>query len=289
MIGLGLVRMQESQRLLLIIARDATNRRATATECLTSYLNLTGNRRLRHAISRIGLFITCISMLIPGACRSTSNPPANRQSPAANNHELSATSDAELADQIEDFSTDVGELGEAAWKQLEAYPRQKLIDRLTLMRDSSTQDDFIKTNIAFALCNLDQNYQVNREIIVSAFNQSPDTADLYEGQIDRLIQRGDKDLLRVLFVIANRSDGALSEGLASTFAEQMKSDTEAFLTQLGTQPRTTRRQVSEYVDFATSDQDKTLIQTRLKSIPASSPLASLAKEMLSDLNQIKVD
>lgn len=287
--GWVLVLMQEPQRLLLIISRAATTRRAAATGCLTPYLNLTRNRRLLHAIRRIGLFITCISMLIPGACRSTSNPPATRQSPAANNHELTTTSDAELADQIEAFSTDVGELGEAAWRQLQAYPRQELIDRLTLMRDSSTQDDFIKTNIAFVLCNLDQDYQVNREVIVSAFNQSPDTAELYEGQIDRLIQRGDKELLQVLFAFAPRSDGALTEGLASTFSEQMKGNTEAFLAQLGTQPRTTRRQVSEYVDFATSDEDKIMIKTFLTSIPASSPLASLVKEMLSDLNQVKID
>jgi hypothetical protein len=281
--------MQEPLRSRLIIAHDATSRLAAGSEWLTPYLNLTASGKSRQAITLIRLLIPCLAIMVLGACRSSSNPPANQPSGAANSNALTATSDADLLEQIDVFSTDVGEPGEEAWKQLEAYPRQELIDRLSLVRDASTEDEFIKTNIAFVLCNLDQDYQVNRGIIVSAFNQSPDTADLYEGQIDRLIQRGDKDLLQVLFDIAPRSDGDLSEGLADTFAEQMKTSTEAFLTQLATQPRTTRSQVSDFVNSAASDDDKSMIKMFLKSIPASSPLAGLAKEMLSDLSQVKID
>ena len=256
---------------------------------LTACLILTANGKLRLESSLIGLLISCLAIVMLSACRSNSTPPANQQSGAPNNKELSATSDAELIDQIEVFSTDVGEPGEAAWRQLEAYPRRELIDRLSLIRDASNQDDFIKTNIAFVLCSLDQEYPVNREIIVSAFNQSPDTAELYVAQIDRLIQRGDIHLLQVLFAIAPRSDGALSEGLADTFAYQIKGNTEGFLAQLGKQPRTIRSQVSDFINSATSDQDKILIKSFLKSIPESSPLAGLAKEMESDLSQVKID
>ena len=258
-----------------------------------SCLNLPRNRRLLHAISRISLLIPCLAIVVLGvACRSASNPPANQQSGKAHNNELSATSDADLVDQIEAFSTDVGELGEAALKQLQAYPRPELIERLSRLRDTSSQDEqdeFIQIDIAFVLCNLDQDYQANRDIIVSAFNQSPDTADLYESQIDRLIQRGDKELLQVLFAVVPESDGDLSESLADTFAEQMKTSTEAFLKQLGTQPRTTRSKVSDLINSATSGQDKLDIEASLKSFPKSSPLAGLAKEMLSDLSQTKTD
>jgi len=228
-------------------------------------------------------------MMMLIGCRSTSNPPANERGGGTTARELSATSDDELLDQIEVFSTDIGEPGEVAWKQLEAYPRQELLDRLSALRDTSDQDDFIKTNIAFLLCHLDQDYQTNREIIVSAFNQSPDTAELYEAQIDRLIKRGDKDLLQVLFAIVPESDGALSDGLADTFAYQIKSNTEAFLMQLKTQPRTIRSQVSDLINSATSDQDKITIKAFLRSIPETSPIAGVAKEIDSDLSQVKIE
>ena len=235
------------------------------------------------------ILITGFVMLMLIGCRSTSNTPANQKDGRIAARELSAVSDSDLIDQIEVFATDIGEEGEAAWKQLEAYQRQELVDRLLALRDTSDQDEFIKTNIAFLLCHLDQDYQSNREIIVFAFNQSPDTAELYEAQIDRLIKRGDNDLLQVLFAIAPKSAGALSEGLADTFAYQLKSNTEAFLMQLRTQPRTIRSQVSDLIDSATSDQDKITIKAFLKSIPETSPIAGIAKEIDSDLSQVKID
>lgn len=285
-IKLGLTRMHEPRVLRLTLSHSANPRRS---ECLTAHLSLMADGKLLRLVSPTRLLIPCIAILVLGACRSGSNTPPNQQSRGQNNGALSSIKEADLLDQIEAFSTDVGELGEAAWQQLQAYPRQELVDRLVLMRDASNQDEFVKANIAFLLCNLDHDYEINREIIVSAFNQSPDTADLYEGQIDRLIQRGDKGLLQVLFAIAPRSDGALSDGLADTFAYQMTSSTEAFLTQLATQPRTTRSQVADFINSAISEEDKTAIKTFLKSIPASSPLAGLAKEMDSDLSKSPID
>jgi hypothetical protein len=227
--------------------------------------------------------------MVLSACRSASNPPANQERGAANNNTPSAINEADLLDQVDDFATDGGEVGQAAWRKLEAYPRQELVDHLSVMRDSSSQDEFVKPNIAFVLCNLDHDYQINREIIVSAFNKSLDGADRCEALLDHLVRRGDIELLQVLFAVVPRSDGGLSEGLAGTFADQMENSTEAFLTQLATQPKAIRRKVSEYVDFATSDQDKMNIKAFLRSIPKSSPLAGLAKEMLSDLSQVKID
>jgi hypothetical protein len=226
------------------------------------------------------LFIALVAV----SCRSSSSSNPNGK-PIA--RALSATNDQELLEIVETFSTDLGESGENAWKQLKGYPRQELIDRLSRIRDDANPDDFVKTNIAFLMCNLDHDYESNREIIVSAFNQSPDTAELYEAQIDRLIRRGDKGLLQVLFEIAPQSDGALSDGLAETFAFQIKTDTEGFLAQLRTQPRSTRSQISDFVNSAISEEDKSVIRTSLRSIPESSQLANLAKEVESDLSQIK--
>src|SRR4030095_48375 len=213
--------------------------------------------------------------LVPVSCRSSSSSNPNGK-PSA--RALSATNDQELLEIVETFSTDLGESGRKAGKQLKGYRRQELIDRLLRIRDDANPDDFVKTNIAFLMCNLDQDYESNREIIVSAFNQSPDTAELYDAQTDRLLRRGDKGLLQVLFEIAPQSDGALSDGLAETFAFQIKTDTEGFLAQLRTQPRSTRSQISDFVNSAISEEDKSVIRTSLRSIPESSQLANLAKE-----------
>jgi|GEM_PF-3541796 len=277
--------MQEPQKSNSVFSHDSTSRIATA-EWFSSFVNPVLIGRLLQPLRRRKVLILCSVIILFGACRSTSNPPANQQSGAANKT-LSAISESDLLDLIDIYSTDIGEQGDAAWKQLQAYPRQELIDRLSLTRDAPTDDEFARTNIAFVFCNLDHDYQVNRDILVAAFNQSPDTADLYEGQLDRLIQRGDKGLLQVLFAIVPESDGGLSEGLGEAFAEQIKNSTEAFLTQLGTQPRTTRVQVSGLIGSSASDQDKVAIVTSLKLIPSSSPLAALAKEMLSDVQQLK--
>jgi hypothetical protein len=234
---------------------------------------------------RTSVLILFFAIVITG-CRS--NPP-NQQNGKPAPKALSAMSDEELLELVETFSTDVGEPGEDAWKQLQSYSRQELIDRVTNIGDEPDQDDFVRTNIAFLMCNLDQDYESNREIIVSAFNQSPDTAELYEAQIDRLIRRGDKGLLQVLFAITPQSDGALSDGLAETFAFQIKTDTEGFLAQLRSQPRSTRSQISDFVNSAISDQDKSAVRSFLRSIPETSQLANLAKEVESDLSQVKIN
>ena len=221
-------------------------------------------------------------------CKSDQGAQPNQTSAATKGKKISAVTDAELAEQIEVFSTDVGESGATAWSQLQSYPRDELVKRLAQLRDNASPDDFVRTNIAFVFCNLDQVYATNRDAIVTAFNQSPDTADLYEVLLDRLIQRGDKDLLQVLFEMATRSDGALSDGLATTFAEQTKTSTEAFLVQLAKQPRSVRSQIGEFVNSATSNDDKNSIKTFLKSVPSTSPLFNLAKELETDL-QSKID
>jgi len=241
-------------------------------------------RDLIPHIRRPALLILFFAFVI-AACRS--NPPANQQNGKPAPKALSAMNDEELLQLVETFSTDIGEEGEDAWKQLQGYSQPELIDRLSKIRDDDDQDDFDRTNIAFLMCNLDHDYESNREMIVSAFNQSPDTAELYEAQIDRLIRRGDKGLLQVLFEITPQSDGALSDGLAETFAFLIKTDTEAFLAQLRTQPRSTRSQISEFVNSAASDEDKSAIRTSLRSIPETSQLANLAKEVESDLSQVK--
>lgn len=282
--------MQKLERSVPTITRDATTWWEPTTACVTSRVRLTRNRRLIHALGRINFLTPCLAIILLSACRSDTSVMENQQGTVANNNAAaSAIGEVDLVDQVEIFATDIGELGDAAWKELEAYPRQDLIDKLSHIRDSPNQDESVKANVAFVLCNLHQDYKINREIIVSIFNQSLDGADQCEGLLGRLISRGDKELLQVLFAVVPKSDGSLSEGLADTFADQMRTSTDAFLKQLERQPRTIRRTVSDLIDFATSDQDKVDIKTALTSLAKNSPMAILAEEMLSDLSQIKKD
>src|SRR5262244_868943 len=102
---------------------------------------------------RTSVVILVFALVIIG-CRP--NPPANQQNGKPAPKALSAMSDEELLDLVETFSTDVGEDGEDAWKQLQSYSRQELIDRVTKLDDEPDQDDFVRTNIASLMCNLDQ-------------------------------------------------------------------------------------------------------------------------------------
>lgn len=276
--------MQEPLRIVEIFSQRTTP--ASTSSILARCFARAPIAPRQHAL--LFSLVALVTALWFVGCKSDKGAQTNQPAAATKGKKLSAVSDAELAEQIEVFSTDVGESGATAWSQLQSYPHEDLVNRLTQLRDNASPDDFVRTNIAFVFCNLDQDYATNRDAIVAAFNQSPDTADLYEVLLDRLIQRGDKDLLQVLFEMATRSDGALSDGLATTFAEQTKSSTEAFLVQLAKQPRSVRSQIGEFVNSATSEGDKNSIKTFLKSVPSTSPLFNLAKELETDL-QTKID
>ena len=62
---------------------------------------------------------------------------------------------------IKIFSEDVGENGEAAWRKLQAYPREKLIEFLLTFRNSIPKDDLRQYSIAFTLVNLNYEYGDN--------------------------------------------------------------------------------------------------------------------------------
>ncbi len=91
------------------------------------------------------------------------------------------------------------------------------------------------------LCNLGHEYDLNKQIVMSAFTSKQSQGLAEERLIDRLIRRGDKELLSVLFSAVPKSDGALAEGLAETFAGQIRDDPEHFLTKLSAEPPSAKR------------------------------------------------
>ena len=194
--------------------------------------------------------------------------------------------DPELTRLIKTFSEDVGENGQAAWQKLQSYPRKDLIDSLLRMRKNLPKDSPMQLSVAFVLCNLNYEYQNNVQIIVSALTNVPHNqnyyADIAAGMLGRLIHRGDKSLLRVLFGAVPWSDAALSEGLSDTFSEELRSDPKEFLIKLRDEPKQTRSRVYILIDSGPlTAVDIKNIRSQLASVPRIDPISQVARELLA--------
>jgi len=139
----------------------------------------------------------------------------------------------ELITLAKDFSTSDARKQDLAWKTLNSYARSDLVNGLSQLGKAGTKDETDKVAIAFVLCNLDFEYDANKEVIVAALMKEPHSensrSDWEAGLIGRLIKRGDKNLLPVLFRVAEWSDGALSEELAGVYLDNWRSDPKGFL------------------------------------------------------------
>lgn len=191
--------------------------------------------------------------------------------------------DEDVLNDISEFAINVDGPAEEAWGRLSAYRREDLLASLMRLRTANGRDDILEAYIAFVLCNLDYEYEANRRVIVATFKASIDYADRLRGLVARLINRGDWDLLPVLFDVALRSDGDLSEGLASTFSKQMQDRPEQFLLRLKAQPSSVRRRVYELVSFGMPEGSK--ITAYLLTVPKASPIAAVSKEMLAAISR----
>ncbi len=196
------------------------------------------------------------------------------------------TIDPELTRLIKTFSEDVGENGQAAWRELQSRPRKDLIHSLSDMRANLPKDSAMQYSIAFVLCNLDHEYRTNVQVIVSALTNVPHNqnyyADLAAGMLGRLIHRGDKSLLRVLFGAAPWSDAALSEELSGTFSEELRDDPKSFLFELKDEPKESRSRVYTLIDSGSlTAQHLKKLRGQLASLPRTAPISEVARELLA--------
>lgn len=194
-------------------------------------------------------------------------------------------SDKDIIDQVHKFATYEDETGRQAWDKIQSYPRQELIDLLLNTQHNLSENDLLRTDIAFTFCNLDYEYQINKQIIVSFFNKSSEYSDYLERPVDRLIRKGDKDLLAILFKSVQRADGSLAEGLANTFAEQMKNAPEDFLSHLKAEPQNIREKVYKLYEGALSVSDKKKVKDYLSLVTQNSSNAQITREMLQSLSR----
>jgi hypothetical protein len=170
--------------------------------------------------------------------------------------------DKDVLEQVDEFATYEGEAAQEAWNKLSSHSREDLLASLQRLQNREPKDEILRVHIAFVLCNLNYEYNTNRQIITTAFNTSFDYADRFQGIIARLIDKGDEDLLPVLFAVAPKSDGCLSEGLGSTFATQMQKNPEQFLSKLNSQPQVVKQHVYMLMELGMSEEEYDKIKSK---------------------------
>jgi hypothetical protein len=225
--------------------------------------------------------------MLAGFLICCSSPEHSGQNAEAKNKGQSPAKETEGEDLIkfvEVYSGSGADSGEA-WSKLNSYPREDLISRLLRISDALPQNDHHRALIAFVLCNLDYHYSDNRKVIVNSFTDAPvyehPFADWAGSMIDRLIERGDNDLLSNLFHATEWADGALASSLSGYLTKHLKDDPNAFLLRLKLEPKGIRYGVYRQIlsDELLTDEDKTRIKVYLESVPSDSPTKRVAKEM----------
>lgn len=195
----------------------------------------------------------------------------------------------ELLRLVETFSGAEGHESDEAWRKLNAYPRQELINTLRQVSGDLPQDDRRRVLVAFVLCCFDYEYKDNRQIIINSLTAEPAYRDFYHDWsadlVNRLINRGDKELLTHLFAATEWADGAFSASLSGYLSTHMKNDPYTFLSTLRSEPELTRQRVYRQIrrDELLSKEDVRKLRTYLSSVNRESDLSQVAKEMLEAL------
>jgi hypothetical protein len=143
---------------------------------------------------------------------------------------------------------------EAVLQELGRHPRLEILERLTKLQEASREETRASFSIAFLLCNLDYDVENNKRAVVEAFKRDlhsrhPDS-EWEACVLDRLMKKGHKDLLPVLFDAVEYSDGALSQSLSGFLLEQLRDEPQDFLVQLNRQSKSVRQLVYSFLAYA---------------------------------------
>jgi hypothetical protein len=190
---------------------------------------------------------------------------------------------ADVPTLVRTFSEDVGERGENAWKKLQAYPREKLIESLLRLRKNVPEDDLRQYSIAFTLASLNYQYADNVAVLARSLTPKPnESADSVAMMLARLVRGGDKNLLPVLLSSAPSSDAALSEALSDIFAQEVRAEPKEFLAQLSKQSKSARLRVYSLTkDGALTESDIRELRKQLTVLSRDASVSRIAREMLS--------
>jgi hypothetical protein len=207
-------------------------------------------------LSTLLVIFVFVSLCVVLSCsrRATNNEVAQ----AATTQQTGLTDEALMA-LVKKFASG-SENEPAVFQELARYPQTEIVERLRRLQGAAPVDSFDKVAIAFLLCNLNHEVEANKTVIVTALAQEPHARNLYadwdSDLIARLIKKGHKDLLPVLFSAAAWADGAMSEALSGFFADQVHAAPQEFVLQLSKQPAAIRKSVYadlRYAGLTTAD------------------------------------
>lgn len=226
-----------------------------------------------------------LALLLTVACESSSSRSVTnkQESQTATSSPISLTDEALMAAVKK---TAAGFENEPAIHQeLAGYPRSDVTARLRRLRDAPATSSREKVAIAFLLCNLDSEIEVNKKVITDALTKEPHSknfaADWEAELVGRLVEKGHTDLLPTLFSTAEWSDGELSEYLASFFADQVRTAPQEFVLQLSKQPGSVRKPVYTQLQYSELT-DTDLDQFRKFANSLTDPnMKSTAREILT--------
>jgi hypothetical protein len=176
-----------------------------------------------HSFNNRDGYLGCVLISILACsvvgCRSTGNVSQQRSI------DQSTEADSDLLEVVKQFCGDESKAPDA-WQKLSSYPPPELSQRLFRIFRSLPENDHRRVLIAFVLCNLNYDYETNREIVRSSLSKPPAYEHFYAdwpaALINRLIERGDIDLISQLFASANWADGAASTDLSGYFTKDFR-------------------------------------------------------------------
>lgn len=208
------------------------------------------------------------------------------ESPARN-------ADGSLLAAVEEFAASGGARTDRAWRKISSYSRDDLVGRLNRISGALPEHDRRRVLIAFLLCNIDQDYPLNKKIVVSSLEPKSGYRQFYgdwaTGLTIRLVQRGDRSLLPHLFAAAEWSDGAMSEELSGFFIEEIRTEPAAFLSELKDATPQVRQQVYRVMSADIfSAEDRKELDRALTSAAGNTATAPVAREMLRALSTHRV-
>ena len=219
--------------------------------------------------------------------------PASSQASATRSAFSTASSkqgltDKNLLDLAKKFSVGI-ENEEAVLQELGRHPQLEIAQRLMKLQEASQKDPHASVSIAFLLCNLDYDVENNKRVIVAEFVKDYHSRGPYSEWeacvLDRLMKKGHKDLLPVLFDSVEYSDGAMAQSLSYFFLRQLRDEPLDFLVQLDRQSKSVRRVVYSflaYADIAPEELNKTV---RFLNSISDSNLDQTKREILVAIKQ----
>ena len=228
------------------------------------------------------LIIFTLCMCLQVACHSTPLVGVETHQSTDDKNNLS-----QLRKQVELFA--VGEGDETVFAKLQKLPKNSLISDLEKLKRQIYDDDALQVKIAFLLCRLNYHYEENREKIEWSLARNSHYYHLPHDEVigfaSKLISLGDTQLIRVVMVASEWSDGALAEGIASVLEDAVVNDSEAFWRNLSMMTPSVRRGIYEQIKSALNSDRIETVNKNLKKRSKNKNYRKVAQEMVKALSK----